>query len=297
MRISVYLPLLLSAALAGHAPLAARRMRPAAAARALTVSACLAALASTWGLALLALSLLGHTPFARERIGALDPVPAWVALLALVLLAAGVLRAGRASRTRRQTEQALRAVCELCGARSELAVLDESALHAYAVPGRPGQPGRILVSSGLLRATSPTERRVVLAHERAHLRHGHHRYRALTELAAGLNPLLVPSRTAVAYLVERWADEAAAEEVGSRHVTGQTLARVALRTATRAAPGAALAFHRHAVPQRVRALQAPPTPTRRLLAAAGLGIAALTLSCAADATLAFSRLTRAVLGL
>lgn len=293
MRISVYLPLLLSAALAGHAPLTAKRMHPAAAARALTVSACLAALASTWGLALLALSLLGRTPFARERIGALDPVPTPVALLALALLAGVVGRAGRAARTRRQAEQALRAVCELCGAHSELAVLDDPAPHAYAVPGR---PGRILVSSGLLRTTSPTERRIVIAHERAHLRHAHHRLRALTELAAGLNPLLVPSRAAVAYLVERWADEAAAEEIGSRHATGQALARVALQTATWA-PGAALAFHRHAVPQRVRALQAAPTPTRPPLAAAGLVIAALTLTCAADATLAFSRLACVVLGI
>ncbi len=137
----------------------------------------------------------------------------------------------------------------------------------------------------------------MLAHERAHLRHRHHHLRGLAEFAAALNPLLASARDAVAYLVERWADEAAADDVGSRQQAAAALARVALTTATPSAPGLqALAFHRHAVVERVVALQAPRAPRRRILAAATLLLAGLTALCAADATLAFGRLTCRMLG-
>ena len=161
---------------------------------------------------------------------------------------------------RAQTNRALREICRLCPAHGELAVLDNADAHAYAVPGR---PGRILVSSGLLRAATPDDRRVVLAHERAHPVHRHHRLRALTELAAVLNPLLVPARSALAFLVERWADEAAAAVVGSRRQAAAALARIALTTSpSRFAPGI-LAFHRESVVERVLALQACPSTSRK----------------------------------
>ena len=293
MRISVYLPLLLSVALAWCAPAVARRLAPAVAARVLTAGAVLVALGSTWGLLLLALTLLNWTPFAQERTPVADPVPSGIAVAALVLLVTAVCRALRAARVRAQTERALEIICSLCPPHSELAVLDDPLVQAYAVPGR---PGRILVSSGLLRATTPRDRHVVLAHERAHLRHDHHRLRALTELAAAVNPLLLPARDAVAYLVERWADEAAAKETGSREQVAAALARVALATSASAPGSPALAFHRHAVVERVVALQAPCPPDRWTLAAATLALAGLTAVCEADATLAFGRLVRQLLG-
>lgn len=293
MRVNVYLPLLLSLALAWCAPSVARRLKPAVGARVLTVSAVVAALASTWGLVLLTLTLLENTPFAQERPAVVDPVPTVVGLLALLLLTVAVCRALRSSRIRTQTDRALRAICRLCPPHGELAVLEAPDAHAYAVPGR---PGRILISTGLLRAATPLDRQVVLAHERAHLRHRHHRLRAFAELAAALNPLLVPARDAVAYLVERWADESAADDVGSRQQAAQALARVALTTAASASDLPALAFHRHAVLARVMALQAPPAPRRRVLATVTLGLAGLTALCEADATLAFGRVTFRLLG-
>ena len=293
MQINVYLPLLLSVALGWCAPAVVRRTRPALGASVLTISAVLAALASTWGLVLLALTLLGQTPFAHERRAVPHPVPTVVGAVALVLLALLATRVLRSMRVRAQTNRALRAICELCPGRGELAVLDDTAAHAYAVPGR---PSRILVSTGLLRATTPLDRRVVLAHERAHLRHHHDRLRALTELAAALNPLLVPARDAVAFLVERWADEEAAEVVGSRRQAAAALARVALNTAPPRFALGALAFHREAVVERVLALQAPCALNRKSLAAVTLGLAGLTALGEADATLAFGRLTCRLLG-
>ncbi|MGW7378006.1 SpoIIE family protein phosphatase [Streptomyces sp. NPDC054794] len=46
---------------------------------------------------------------------------------------------------------------------------------AYALLGR---PGRIVVTSGMLRALPAEERAVLLAHEQAHLAHGHHHKRS-----------------------------------------------------------------------------------------------------------------------
>ena len=52
---------------------------------------------------------------------------------------------------------------------------------AFAVPG---DPGCVVVSRGLLDRLEPRERKVVFAHERAHLRLGHHRYLHASEVAA-----------------------------------------------------------------------------------------------------------------
>jgi Zn-dependent protease with chaperone function len=291
VRISVYLPLLLSVALALLSPLTGRRLSPAAATRTLVSSAAVASLASTWALLLLSLTLLSRAPFAVEREAA-DPVPLPVAVLALLLLASGTTRAGRALRVRRQTEQAMRQVCLLCHPDGELAVVRDPQPQAYAVPdGAGGRSGRILVSTGLLQTATAADRRVVLAHERAHLRHAHHRVRAAAELAAAVNPLLIPLRHATSYLVERWADEDAAAATGSRTGAGAALARVALATGpSPAATGGALAFHRHAVPARVHALHSAPVRSRPALAGTCLLAVAVSGAATCDATLAFGRL-------
>lgn len=255
----------------------------------------LSAAASTWGLALLALTLLTRTRPATER-GALDPVPVAVALAAATLLVLGAGRVVRVLRRRLRTEAAMRRLCRLCQPAGELAVVADPVPRAFAVPGR---PGRILLSTGLLQVTDATDRRVVLAHERAHLRHAHHLLRGATEIATALNPLLSPARTAVSYLVERWADEAAAADVGSRRTTAAALAKVALATHAPAAAseisapsaaGPALAFHRRAVAARVQALHTPSARPQPALATAVLLLTAVALLAAGDATVAFSRL-------
>ncbi len=293
MRVSVYLPLLLSAVLAVGTPVLSRRLAPTVAARVLTLSAAVTAAASTWGLLLLATTLLQHTPEAEEHGTQARPVPALAAAVAVVALTLAVSRAWHAVRVRLQTDQALRRICQSCHPDGELVVLRDAGVHAYAVPGR---PGRILVSTGLLRTTDPGDRRVVLAHERAHLRQSHHLLRAATELAAALNPLLIPARRAVTYLVERAADEAAADAVGSRTNTAAALVKIALASAA-AAPGTQLAFHQHAVLDRVAALRSPPVHSTPPLAAASLATALLAFAAAGDATLSFGHLLAAATGL
>lgn len=293
MRISVYLPLLLSLALPIATPLLAGRLAPALATRVLTASAAIAAAASTWGLTLLALTLIARSPAVGEGPPTGDPVPTLVAALAMLVLVAGGLRAGRTARVRRHTEQDLRAVCDLSHAGAELAIIADATPHALAVPGR---PGHILISTGLLRATSPEDRTVVLAHERAHLHHQHHRYRTIADLAAAVNPLLRPTRDAVAFLVERWADETAAAAIGSRQHTAASLAKVALLT-TPATGSPLLAFHHHAVLERVRALQGPAAQSRPTLALAGTAPAAVTTLAAGDATIAFLHMVSQLLGI
>ncbi len=97
-----------------------------------------------------------------------------LAVISVRLLAVAVRR-GRALLT------AYRLAATLSAHGEELAVLDDPAPVAYAVPGR---PGRIMASTGLLRALDAGERRAVLAHERSHLRHRHHLHHAAGQLAA-----------------------------------------------------------------------------------------------------------------
>jgi beta-lactamase regulating signal transducer with metallopeptidase domain len=83
-------------------------------------------------------------------------------------------------------------------------------LHGRPSP-YPAGPGRIVISSGLLRDLDAGQRRAVLAHERAHLAHRHHLHHTIAHLAAAANPLLYRLPAAVALSTERWADEAAAK--------------------------------------------------------------------------------------
>ncbi len=164
-----------------------------------------------------------------------------------------------------------------------LVVADWAAPIAVAVPGR---PDHLLVTTGMLRLLDADERRVLFAHERAHLTYHHDLLVALTAASAALNPLLRPVRDAVTFLVERWADEHAAAETGDRDLAAQAVARAA-PAAT--GPGTALGFGGRDVIGRIRALSTPrPRPHRRRLLAPSLtGIAATA------ATIEFVALARA----
>jgi beta-lactamase regulating signal transducer with metallopeptidase domain len=80
----------------------------------------------------------------------------------------------------------------------------------------------------LLDALDAEERRVVLAHEQAHLDLQHHRYVHAAEACAAAFPFLLPLARQVRFSSERWADEAAADRVGSRSLVGRVIAKVAL---------------------------------------------------------------------
>ena len=289
MTFAIYLPLLLALPLTLGATRLAARGTPGAMARGLTASAVVAAVSSTWSLALLALTLFDDLPPLSTldddpALALPEPVPGPVALAAALLLAWAGYRLVRDIHLRTGTHRRLRAA----GApRDGLVVADWSAPLAVAVPGR---PGHLLVTSGILRLLDAGERQVLFAHERAHLNRRHHRLVTLTGAAAAVNPLLIPVRSAVAYLVERWADEDAAAVVGDRGLTAQAVARAALATA---GPKASLGMHGGTVVDRVQALIAPsPTPQRRRLLGPLL-LAASCLAATAVATGAFIALARA----
>ncbi|MHA6759091.1 M48 family metalloprotease [Streptacidiphilus sp. PAMC 29251] len=151
------------------------------------------------------------------------------------------------------------------------------------MPGGLRRSGRIVVTSAMLRALTPAELTVLLAHERTHLTAGHHRFLLLADLTTALHPLLRPLRDGAAYAVERWADEAAAASVADRRLVARAIGRAALAgggsTPLRMAAGP--------VPRRVAALlgAAPGRARGRsaLTAALLVGVLALSLGTALDA--------------
>jgi hypothetical protein len=282
MRVLVYLPLVVSALLAVAGPWSACRMPPKLATRLLLATGLVSTGASLVALVLLAATLVGQIPTVAV-VGAwsgavlryYDPVSPVVAeLAAAALIALGFATTWTAARWVCGLRRVRRA-CRGLGGDARLLVLDRSQPDAFAVPAGRGAPGRIVVSTGLLRILDGTERRVLLAHEAAHLGHRHHRHRALAGLIAAANPLLVTLPGAVHHLTERWADEEAAAAVADRNVAARTLARAALATATtnHRSPLARVVqcFHRNGVPDRVRALL-DGAPPRRPAAILLLGV-------------------------
>ncbi|MFJ2396406.1 MULTISPECIES: M56 family metallopeptidase [unclassified Streptomyces] len=285
MRINVYLPLFLPLLLTAAAAQVGRRISPAPAARVLTVAAVLTAAASTWALLLLAATLVNEAPLVATETGETgrrlpEPVPVAIAVAAITLLWLIAFRLVRALRAHWATRRVLERLCEGHPPDSELVVAASSTPRAFAIPGT---PGRILVTSAMLGALEPAERRVLLAHERAHLTHRHSMLSTAVTLAAAANPVLGPVRTTVAFLVERWADEEAARSVGDRRTTARALARAAL-VAQRARPSCALNFSEHAVTRRIAALQTTPPPNLWSIGVAVLALAALSAFGALDAT-------------
>ena len=291
MTFAISLSLLLALPLAVAARWIAARDAPGPSARGLTAAAITAAVASTWSLTLVALTLLDDVPplAARDAVAAPErpePVPGPVALVAAALLGLGVARLAADLHRRHDTHRRLRAAGSPHG---DLVVADWAAPLAVAVPGR---PGHLLVTSGMLRLLDADERRVVFTHERSHLAHRHHRLVGASAAAAAVNPLLIPVRDAVAYLVERWADEDAAATVGDRNLTARAVARAALAT-VELRPAAALGMNSAAAVLRVRALAGPaPAPRRRRLLGSVLP-AAGCLAATAVATADFLALARA----
>ncbi|MFJ6662563.1 M56 family metallopeptidase [Streptomyces sp. NPDC091383] len=285
MRFDVYSPLVLSLLLALAAPLTGRYVAPAVAARVLAGAAVVTACATAWSLVLLGVALLGDVPAVTRAAGAggqaaADPVPVVIGVAAWPALAAVGVRLFRAVRAERRTRRALRRLCAGQPADTELIVAASAVPRACAVPGR---PGRILVTSAMLGALGPEERRALLAHERAHLAHRHDVLVTAAALAAAADPLLSPVRSTVGYLVERWADERAAAAVGDRRTTAHALARAAL-TAQRGGAVCALHFADRAVTRRIAALQTAPQPSLGSAALAVLALSTLPPLLAADAT-------------
>lgn len=262
------LPLALTFAAAAVAPTLASRLRPAHAARLLALTSA-SLIVATWATATaISLAYLAHHPllgdslrWCHHALGVHHPPTTIVGVTALAIsisLGHRMLAVARAWRRDAGTRA------------NHIHLVDSERAVAYA---QPGHRGGIVITTALVDALSPAERRAVLAHEQAHLRHRHDRYLAL---AATIDapPLRALSRRLRAAL-ERWADEEAAASTGDRTTVATAIARAALAATPEPAP--ALAATAGDVPGRVTALlQPPPSPARYAAAAFALTVTILT---------------------
>ncbi|MFD7461285.1 MULTISPECIES: M56 family metallopeptidase [unclassified Streptomyces] len=266
MGVFVFLPLVLPLTAWPIARLAEQHLHPRTTARLLTGVAAVMAACSTVCLGLVMVVGTAQLPGNPLPDGWSDPevreaVPydevvgkAAIPALCAVLVACGRML-WRHGRVRRRAHRALAGLRE-----TEVAVLPDDDPYAYALPG--GRRGRVVVTTALLDCLEPAERRALFAHERAHLAARHHRFLLAVQLAARANPFLRPLRTAVTYAAERWADEDAAQAVGSRRTVARAIGKAAL--VSRGTPVATLAGFAAAgpVPRRVAALLGPAPVAR-----------------------------------
>lgn len=291
MTVAMWAPILVAVLLAASGGQLGRRLHPAVAVPLLTFTALATALATGFVLAVAAfdamamlapVAQLGHWSAAAVRPGG----PPSVVLGAVAGLTVGVLLVAAVRRATRLGVDLGHAVatCRRLGPDADgLVVLRDDAPDAFVLPG---VRGRVVVSTGMLRMLPPDERRVLLAHERAHLTGYHQLYVQLAGLAAAANPLLRPLAREVERGVERWADEVAAAEVGDRRLAARALARAGLaRAAAPADSHSSLALHAAARPAavgaRALALLQPPPRRRRWPAAALIAVTLVAIGGAA----------------
>ncbi|MEV0128744.1 M56 family metallopeptidase [Dactylosporangium sp. NPDC050688] len=243
--------------------LIADRLPPATAARAVAWSAAVVAGASTVNLLLFAMKAAAQVPTVGHAFGwsarvvtadtAAEP---WVPWLSVVLLAAVGVSVTRRWRRHRDV-LALGRSAEP----GPLVVLPDETARAFAVPGRPGY---VVVTTGMRELLTDRQFDALLAHEQAHLAGRHHRLARLAGMAAAAHPALWWVARHVDYLIERAADEQAAEDVGSRRTVAHAIGVAALATAGTGATAAGsgwsvlhVATPRGIVPRRVALLLTP----------------------------------------
>lgn len=225
MSIHALIPLFLVLACAGIAWFLPRFVEPSVGVVILTVFVMIATLATVALLLQISGAGISEVPVVSDAIG-------WCRALSWgdhgappILGAAAVLTLGFVSiRVGRYVRKVFHNKREL-GAVDGIEILASDEPIAFAVPGR---RGGVVISDSLLSLLRRDEQRVVVAHENAHLRHRHHLYIHLVGACAAGLPFLKPFSKRVNYLTERWADEVAAERIGSREFVADTIARVAL---------------------------------------------------------------------
>lgn len=232
------------------------KTRPSVAVRVLTTSIVAATTGAAAAVLLVALAAASELRAVSDALGwcrALYPgdhgAGPWAGLIAATLLAVAAWRALVQDERWRHDASAF-------GRVDGVRVVPMAGAIAYAVPGR---HGGIVLGDQLLRSLDAEERRVVLAHERAHLDLHHHRYLRTAEACAAALPLLRPLARRIRFETERWADEAAAANLGSRLPVARTIAKVALLGRAENRP--LLAFGGGQVMARVDAMVNPPTTT------------------------------------
>jgi len=265
MTTATIIAAVLTAVFAVIGPGLARRLPPAAATRLLVPASLVVAASGVWVLIAVAFTWVAqfqvvsrYGDWSAEQVRAGTPFPTVIAVACCLLAVLALGRATVAGTRRVRVLLAVRQSCRHVGEPGSLVVLDNDRPDAFATPGA---RGRIVVTTGLLRALTADERRALLAHEASHLRHRHAWWLLAAELAVAANPMLSSTVRAIGHAVERWADEDAARAVTDRRLVARTLARTALLIRA-AAPSQALPATGGDVPGRVRALLEPPPRPR-----------------------------------
>jgi Zn-dependent protease with chaperone function len=265
MTAATILAAVLTVVFAVIGPGLARRFPPAVATRLLVPASLVVAASGVWVLIAVAFIWVAQFPavsrygdWSAEQVKEGSPFPTVVPVACCLLALLSLARAAAAGTRRARSLLAVRQSCRDVGEPGSLVVVDDDRPDAFATPGA---HGRIVVTTGLLRALTADERRALLAHEASHLAHRHAWWLLAAELAVAANPMLRPTVRAVGHAVERWADEDAAHEVTDRRLVARTLARTALlirgTAATQTLPATG-----GDVPGRVRALLEPPPRPR-----------------------------------
>jgi Zn-dependent protease with chaperone function len=246
----VALPLvvILGVALAGSRRL--DRLCPAAAARCsafLLAAVAISAVPTLWLIGLSGLAHVGfHNPvidWSRHLLPEYRPVGALVGIASLAAAFVGTIRAARILAQHQQLR---------CTGTRTVEFIDTDQIYAYTLPG---PAGTIAISGGLRDALDDKEFDVVLAHEQAHARHRHDRFKLLALVTTAFIPFTASVMARLDFYLERWADEAALEQTGAdRRLAARTIAKVAL---AHASPAPALGIADHGAAARATALLHP----------------------------------------
>lgn len=268
MSLGFILPTLLGVGLVAGMGLFDWRLRPKIAIRLLTGAVAGAALA----VAVVSFSTAAAFILGPARSSALTAwcrtiplhheVGPFIGIAAVIISVLFSIRCGRVVLSRRRTIQSAKSS-------GRISICESPVPFAYAVPTR---EGCVVVSTGLLAPLKPAERQAVFAHERAHLRLGHHRYLLATELSRIILPFLGPLVRQIQHATERAADEAAALAVQDRHVVARAITTTALGPHRQGSTLPALGGG--SVTRRVEALLWPhrePAPSRFMAAVAFAG--------------------------
>ena len=289
MTLRLVLPAVAAVAVALPAVWPQRRLHPALGARVLASALAAVLLAVVAALVTLAVGFVSAIPWFAEHFSWCDTfsrthgeVPLWLGVPAVGMLVLMAATGGAAYTRARRCLWARRQLA------ADVLVVDDDRPDAYA---RGGRHGHVVVSAGMLRLLDPAEREVLLAHERSHLRHRHHRFLALAMVAGAALPPLGFLTRRLRLAVERWADEDAAAEVGDRRLVAATIARAALaRTEHRRRLGLAVGLV--GVPARVDALLLPPPASTPAPLDAVLALPPLAVAVLGGATLQVHHLWR-----
>lgn len=226
------------------------RLRPTDAARCSVVllsAVAIAAIPTLWLIGLSGLAHMGvHNPvtdWSSHLLPDHRPFGAIVGISSLIAALVGTFRAARVLLHHRS---------QRCSDTGPVEFIDTDEVYAYTLPG---PAATIAVSSGLRQVLNDREFDVVMAHERAHARHRHDRFKLLALLATAFVPPTGPLMRRLDYYLERWADEDAIAHTGAeRRLLARTIAKVALAGP---APSPGLAIADHGVAARANALLAP----------------------------------------